>query len=304
MSTALRSQKALDAQELADVRALIHHVTEADGLSPISEHALLHLHRGADARSTHLLAYEDGVLAGYAHLDVTDGVAGPSAELAVAPEFRRTGIGRLLVQTLIEEHPGRRLRLWAHGEQAAAGQLAAAMGFRRIRVLWQMRRSLLAPLPPVVLPAGVRLTSFQPGIDEEVWLDLNAVAFAAHPEQGSWRSEDLSIRMAEPWFDASGFLMAWADGELAGFHWTKVHGGESAHEDIGEVYVVAVSPAWRGTGLGRALTIAGLRHLRSAGLHQAMLYVDAENLAAIHLYETLGFARWDTDVMYARLPAG
>jgi Acetyltransferases len=64
--------------------------------------------------------------------------------------------------------------------------------------------------------------------------------------------------------------------------------------------VVGVAPEWRGTGLGRALVLAGLAHLRRVGLAQAMLYVDASNTAAIRLYESLGFTRWDTDTLYRR----
>jgi mycothiol synthase len=53
-------------------------------------------------------------------------------------------------------------------------------------------------------------------------------------------------------------------------------------------------------GLGAALTLAGLRHLRSRGLDQVMLYVEGTNETAIKLYTGLGFARWSTDVCFAR----
>jgi mycothiol synthase len=33
-----------------------------------------------------------------------------------------------------------------------------------------------------------------------------------------------------------------------------------------------------------------------------MLYVEESNVAAIHLYESLGFAHVSTDVMYAHAP--
>ena len=63
---------------------------------------------------------------------------------------------------------------------------------------------------------------------------------------------------------------------------------------------MGVDPAERSGGLGRALTLVGLRYLRSQGLFEVMLYVDAGNTAAIGLYESLGFTHWDTDVMFAR----
>jgi mycothiol synthase len=314
------------------VETLLAAATDADGVQPLSEHVWLHLRHGGEGRDQNLLVVLPGSagtagetalgtggggaggIAGYAHLDPTDPVAGPSAEVVVHPAHRGRGLGRLLVEAALEAAPGHRLRLWAHGDHPAARALAASLGFSEVRRLEQWRRSLRVPLPDVPLPPGMRLRTFRPGADDEGWLALNAAAFADHPEQGSWTQRDLHARMSEGWFDPQGFLLAETeDGELAGFHWTKVHGGDGhghehgddhghdhGHEAIGEVYVVGVSPSQQGRGLGRALTVAGLRYLRGRGLDQAMLYVEGDNEAARAVYRGLGFTWWDTDVMFLR----
>ena len=297
----------LDQSQIDLAVALIEEITEFDGLSPVSEHVLLHLRHGGDDHGRHFLLWQDGQLVAYAHLDVTDEVEGPSTEIAVAPTARTDELGQGLIAEILAAAPNRRLRLWAHGEQADVGRWAASLGFSHLRTLWQMRRSLLAPLPQAVFPDDVVLRTFVPGADDQEWVKVNALAFAGHMEQGDWTIEDLHRRMLEPWFSVPGFLIA-ADrdtGRMLGFHWTKVHGsvesaphGGHVHEAIGEVYVVGVDPSLQGKGLGRALTLAGLHHLRSRGLVQSMLYVDATNESAIALYEHMGFARWDVDVMY------
>ena len=302
----LSVQARLDDSTIDAVSALIERVTEYDGMRPVSEHVWLHLKEGGDPHGQHLIATDtSGRVRGYAHLDVTDPVDGPSAELAVDPEQRRLGLGRRLVEELIALSPDGRLRLWAHGEQAGARELATGLGFIQARVLWQMRRSLYAPLPKPEFPPSIKVRPFEVGHDEAAWLDLNSRAFVSLPDQGTWTLEDLQRRVGEPWFSADGFLMAWDGHHLVGFHWTKVHGRlgrdqQHHHQPIGEVYVVGVDPSRRGTGLGRALTLAGLHHLRSLDLSQAMLYVDDTNTAAISLYEGLGFSRWDTDVLFRR----
>jgi mycothiol synthase len=313
----IEARPRLEPDTVAPLISLVDRVTNHDGMRPLSEHVWLHLKEGGDERGQHLIAWDhDGAIVGYAHLDVTDAVEGASAELAVDPAERRHGLGRHLIEELIRHSPDGRLRLWAHGEQAGAAELASSMGFRRTRVLWQMRRSLYAPLPRPQLPPGIALRPFRVGHDEQAWLAVNALAFANLPDQGGWGADDLERRIREPWFSPAGFLMAWRGDRLVGFHWTKVHGQarhqphasgghvgshvRHHHQPIGEVYVVGVAPSERGKGLGRALTLAGLHHLRSLDLSQAMLYVDTTNTTAIALYERLGFARWDTDVLFRK----
>lgn len=291
------------AAEADGVLRLADAAAATDGVGPLSEQVLLHLRYGGDPAARNLLLESAGELAGYAHLD-PPGPAGRSGELVVHPGHRHRGLGLALARAVLAARDGAEVAIWAHGDLPAARRLAALAGFARARALWQMRRPLEGRLPDPVFPAGITVRSFIPGADEEAWLALNARAFASHPEQGAWARADLDHREREEWFDAAGFFLAERGSRLAGFHWTKVHkAGSAGSGEVGEVYVVGVDPDERGTGLGRALTLAGLHHLRERGLAEVMLYVDESNAPAIRLYESLGFAHTGTDVMF-RHPAG
>lgn len=294
--TELEWRAGLDDQEIAAVRALAAAAEAVDGVAPLGEHVLLHLGRGG-AEAAHLLVHRGGSLAGVAHLDV-DG----TAELAVHPEHRRAGLGTDLVRELLAKQPAAgALRLWAHGGHPAATAIAARLELRTVRELWQLR--LTTTERPVVppLPDGVRIRPFRVGADEPEFLRVNNAAFDWHPEQGGWGQDEITRREREPWFDPDGFLLAVDPADrLLGYHWTKVHPAAGGTGPLGEVYVLGVDPGARGLHLGRVLTLAGLRHLYERGLRTVLLYVEADNTAAVRLYSALGFTRWNTDVMYAR----
>ena len=303
-----------DAAALRGVLELASSAAEADGNPPLSEQTLVEL-RSASADPDLLrvylaLTHDDGSdpataqeLAGVAVLTAQAGDPAGVLELVVHPNYRNKGVGSSLASA-VRQDTGREFKAWSHGNHEAAVKLAARFGYRPVRELWRMRLShdaLTDGLPPAKLPEGVLLRPFVPGQDEDSWLAANAAAFAHHPEQGAMTRADLEARMAEDWFDPNGFLLAVreSDGELLGFHWTKVHPRTGSHPAIGEVYVVGVTPQAQGTGLGKALTLAGIRHLHRSGLDAVMLYVDADNTPAVALYRKLGFVQWDVDVMYA-----
>ena len=304
MPFAISEHHELEQLQVAEVKALIGEITLEDGIAPLGEHVLIHLHHGGDTEAIQLLARDaKNKLVGYLHLDVTDSVSGPAVEVAVHPKARGQGIATTLVHRAEVIAGNRPIRLWAHGTGTTAHQLAHTLGYDKVRELWQMRRSLFASLPKLELPDGLTLRTFVPGQDEQAWLELNAQIFHEHPDQGSWTLRDLEIRMSEKWFDTRGFFLAINDaGAVVGFHWTKVHGGHRHenhhHPEIGEAYVLGVRKDYQGTGLGKALTIKGLEYLREQGVPSAMLYVEANNARAIRLYESVGFAHWDTDIMF------
>jgi mycothiol synthase len=281
MVTVTRVEDGSWREVLAAVRAAVRDAGEQD---PLDEAARLRVkHRGL-ADSALWLAGGDGFALAHAG----------SVDLAVAPGARGRGLGRELAdQAFAGADP---VTAWSHNDHPAAAALAVRHRLRRARELWVMRRPAHEPLPDLVVPPGLTVRGYRDEDRDEV-LRVNAAAFAHHPEQGSMDADDLAARMAEDWFDPAGLLVADGGDGLRAFHWTKQHSAE-----LGEVYVVAVDPQAQGQGLGRVLTLAGLHHLEGLGVAEVLLYVEADNAPAVHVYGGLGFthAAADTHVQYRR----
>lgn len=301
-------KRQMEPGDLAVVHELIRDAERADGHRPLSDHLWLDLVDGGREGFAGLVAWEPGHEHPVAYAQVSRGHDSFSIELVVHPHHRYEmgAIGPEIMQAALEvvsESGGGHVHWWVFEPTISHDDLARSLGLHGGRTLHQMRRSL--PLSAADRASALSTRTFEKGRDEDEWLRVNNAAFGWHPEQGGWDHVTLASRMAQPWFDAEGFLIHEIDGAMAGFCWTKIH--RDTEPVLGEIYVIAVDPEFHGRGLGRGLTVSGLESIVRRGVTTAMLYVDAENTAAMSMYEDLGFRIHRTDRSYvgdvpARIP--
>ncbi len=225
----IRAAHPVAPADLDAIRALHDAVTIADGHEALGAAIWRDLETGGQPGSAGAFARHDGVLVGYAHVAPSDTVSPAhwEAGIVVDPAERDGAITASLLDAIVEhvgpQGPGE-IVLWIFDPTEVDDDRTAAAGFTPARDLLQMR----VPLPLAERarwPDGITVGRFRPGVDDAAWLRVNNRAFAGHPEQGGWSEATLEGRLAEPWFDPDGFLLAWSTEPvgLAGFCWTKIH---------------------------------------------------------------------------------
>ena len=303
ITTAALSQTHRDA-----ARDLLDTVTAHDGTAPLDEAARLAV-TGGDAH--HLLIEHEPTgetdgdrLLGYASV-LTDG----TIQGMVHPAHRRwRGHGTALLRAALDLHdePG----VWAHGALEGSLAFLAAAGLQETRRLLTLHRPLDAdhPLAPVPAPRleGLHLDAFDADRDADRWVQVNAHAFADHPEQGALTRADLDQRMAEPWFDPEDMVVARDRGRAGRLRLDQARGARAGREGRRRVDGCpsggrrAVGrgdlrgrdrPLVQGHGMAGFLLAAALDRLRTADVPGVELYVEADNAPALRLYGELGFRR-------------
>lgn len=292
------------SDDIAHVTELLDAAERADGRRPLSDHLYLDLVNGGLDGFAAFVASEPGHHHPVAYAQISRGNDSYAFELVVHPHHRyeMATIGPELIEAALDvvaADGGGQVNWWVFEPTSMHASLANAAHMRPGRSLHQMRRNL-----PTGIPLSIETRSFLPGADDEAWLAVNNRAFAGHGEQGGWTIETFRQRQQEDWFDAEGFRVLEVrsdndDVRMAGFCWTKVHQLGARHDQLlGEIYVIAVDPDFHGQGLGAQLTLAGLEHLAAMGITTGMLYVDASNIAAVALYERLGFVVQSTNTAF------
>jgi mycothiol synthase len=228
----------------------------------------------------------------------------------VHPEVRRRGIGRALLEANLRraaeraagEPSDRLVEVRTYVEEGAIGHSAIveARGFEPIRWYFTMHRPNLDDIPDAPLPPGLELRPLTPDQHRAVW-EADVEAFRDHWQAREPSDADRAGLFAKTEFEPELWVVAWDGDEVAGVVQPWIWRDENAAlgVDRGWLERISVRRAWRGRGLGRALTAEGLRRLRDAGMTDAMLGVDADNpTGALGLYESLGFVRTHHTAVY------
>jgi mycothiol synthase len=289
-------KRNMTPQNIAEITQLLDAVEKAENRKPLNDHLWIDLRQGGRSGFAGLTARHQHTGQPIAYCQISRGNESWAIDLVLHPQHRSQtlDLGNALfseASKIISGEGGGQIHWWVSGATSEHIDLAKKFDLHGGRTLLQMRVQL--PLSQQIIAATTTIDtqSFRVGIDEDAWLTVNNRAFSSHPEQGGWTKQLLQSRQAEKWFDPDGFLLYFlteiSPPTLAAFCWTKID--HDLDSKIGEIYVIAVDPQFRGQGLGRSLTVAGLNYLASSGATTGMLFVDKENTAAVATYEKLGF---------------
>lgn len=177
-------------------------------------------------------------------------------------------------------------------------------GYRINRYFFRMRRDLSEPIPPLDFPTGYTLTNVKTKEDAVKWVDALNHSFIDHWNFHPAKIEDHLHWLQVPHYRPEHDLVAIApDDTFGGICFCVVDPAEieRSGEKRGWIGTLGTTRAHRKIGLGRAMLLAGLHHLKECGLDWVLLGVDAENPSgALGFYERYGFVRNETTVAYRK----
>jgi len=255
------------------------------------------------------LAWEGDRLVGYADMFVRKGDPEIDKETTlycwgvVHPQWRRRGVGRSLLETAyrrgkeyLDEIEVARVHFHCSTRDVEQDRMALYEGFgmKRVRYSVNLARAVNGNLPPVVMPEGYRLRTFDPEQDAEAAFHVDNAAFRDHWGHTEGKLEEFLHWMKMPHMRPELWLLAVqeATGEIVGLGLNVIDPDWIAQTGRQEGYLdsLAVLREHRRQGLGTALISKSLRILRDAGMEAVHLHADTENLTgAMRLYERVGF---------------
>ena len=251
----------------------------------------------------------DGSLAGYAAVFKKKPGRVLEAYGSVRPSERKKGVGRALYEsverrgrTYLDEVGAERVTVQQHafGNDAAAHELLAGMGYSAIRHMWLMTIDVGRQLGSPPSPPGIDIRPFATGDERRIY-EVMEEGFKDHWQHEPRPYDEWTKRVLgrETFVPELSYLAMDGDDAV---------GGLVSSVMVGEGFVdhLAVVRPWRGRGIAAALLETAFAGFARKGYSKVSLYVDAENpTGATRVYERAGMrVERSFDIFAKELVAG
>jgi len=227
--------------------------------------------------------------------------------LAVLPRFRGKGIAKKLVEEALKSLKDRGMEIaesWAQSDREACVHIYEGFGFKQVRVMSMMEKSLDQVPFNIVENKETRIRQAMIYDEKEVEL-LNRLDNESFKEHFNYRPrtiEETKYALLEnPWFQRQEWFFAVLKNQSVGYAGVGVDEGLNKEKGLkwGWILDIGVLKPYRRKGIGTGLMLHGLELLKAMGMSDAVLYVDDMNPTnAIKLYEKLGFNALTKNIVY------
>jgi mycothiol synthase len=164
-----------------------------------------------------------------------------------------------------------------------------------------LARSLLDPLPAVLLPSGYSIRPVGGMAEIEAYVSLHRAAFGTDIMTLSYRQSIMNSPSYIPEID----LVAVApDASLAAFCMCQIFPDDNPRaggQKEGWTDPVGTHPVHRNKGLAKALIITGMRALKDRGIDTALLGTSSTNDAMQRVAERIGFRSVSTTLWFSKI---
>ena len=202
----------------------------------------------------------------------------------IAPAQQRKGFGSRLLAGILSD-----LRLTAvrqvshqlHDLDSAAGRFLQQNGFFIEHEEILLRRGDLGDLPPQPVREDLTAVTLPRAEAVDTFYHLFQSSFSGLPWDQPFSQQEIEASL----HNAADILFLVLDSQPAGFSWLHLQ-----EDGLGVIEPLGILPAFQNQGYGRFLLLSALHELARRGADSAQIGAWRANEAAIHLYESLGFA--------------
>jgi len=251
-----------------------------------------------------LIAEVDGRMIGWARLWRTKDPAGLTLYnhfVDLLPEWYGKGVrvamlrhNELRLSEIANQHSentDRMLQSTAADTETDWISVLKSEGYKIFRYSFLMVRPNLENIPNLPFPEEIEVRPVKPEHYRHI---VNAWNEACKDMRGQIpiSDEDFKGFQRSSIFDPSLWQIAWYRDQVVGttMNWINSQANEDFGRKRGHVEAISVRRPWRGKGIAKALIARSLKLLKSRGMIEAALGVDAENPSgALRLYQKMGF---------------